>query len=283
MTRSSTVMHGSHAPSEGGFLFPLDRAEAFLRKRFPDLKRSGATLTWPDHQGRSELSIEAVDTSLPDGRRVTDLVTLTHTNPRLAAVSVEEAALQNRYATLSAIVLPEDGTPAKLIAKVGVFETDRAAAERVYAPLLCTEATILGWYTQHLTAHEFSSTAAECPLEHMPDGSPFLRDIDPCLKISESLGYMASPGEGGLTVEFPWDAGAVSHMFRGPLAPALSQGLSTEDIERLGGNTALMTAGSHGASFTLWPRASRQASNSSASPGRGRGRIHQCPEPVGVV
>ena len=243
MSRSSTVMHGPHAPSEDGFLFPLDRAEAFLQKSFPKLERSGSTLTWLDHQGHSELSTEAVDITAPDGRRVTELVTLTHTNPRLAAVSVEDAAFLNRYATLSTIVLPGDGTAAKLIARVGVFETDRAAAERVYAPLLCTEATVLGWYTEHLAAHQFSATAEECPVEHMPDGSPFLGDIDPCLKISEGLfRYMASPCKGGFTVEFPWDAGAVSHMFRGPLAPALSQGLSTEDIERLGGNTALMAA-----------------------------------------
>ena len=242
MPQTSNLIRDLSVSSEPETLFPLDRAEAFLRQVFPELGRSATTLTWEDRQGGSALSVESVDVPTPDGRRIAEVVTLVHTNPRLSTVTCEQAAIVNRYATLSSVVIPDKGAPVKLVAKVGIFDKDRAAAERVYAPLLCTEATILGWYANRIAARAFRATAEECPLEQVQDLSSFLSQIDACGDICEALGYIASPGDSRLSVEFPWEPGAVSRMFRAPLPPKVSNQWSEEELQRLGGDTALLTA-----------------------------------------
>src|SRR5262245_26846012 len=123
-------------------LFPIDDAESYLRSIGPirsGLKREGNFLRWQDHDGVTRLTVESVDQRTRDGLLISEVVALTHTSPALK-VNAELAARLNAWATASALIPAEADKPSALVCKVGIFSSDRAAAERVYAPFLCQQA-----------------------------------------------------------------------------------------------------------------------------------------------
>jgi hypothetical protein len=81
---------------------------------------------------------------------VSEIVTLKHASPAFANLTPDRIAHLNSLATVSSLVPGDHCRPTQLVAKVAVFSTDQAAAERVYAPLLCTEAAVSGWHASRL-------------------------------------------------------------------------------------------------------------------------------------
>jgi hypothetical protein len=63
--------------------------------------------------------------------------------------------------------------PARLVCKVGIFSSDRAAAERVYAPLMCTEAVIMGWHAAGLARNRYQVDPEQCPLNGTGAAPPY--------------------------------------------------------------------------------------------------------------
>jgi hypothetical protein len=130
-------------------LFPIDNAERYIQSFATDLERHGNCLRWPSH----DVMQSYVGTF--DGLLVSELVTLTHTSVGLAAISPMIAAQLNKWATISSIVGPDSDEPTRHVWKVGIFSNDRPAAERVYAPLLCTESAYIGWDAAQIVRGQF--------------------------------------------------------------------------------------------------------------------------------
>jgi len=111
-------------------------AESYLRTFILSLERSDGTLRWSSGDGISELSVTPIEERTFDGLLVSEMVMLTHTSPAFAGLSLDMVARLNTWATISSLVPADRSHPTRLVAKVGIFNTDREAAERVYAPLL---------------------------------------------------------------------------------------------------------------------------------------------------
>jgi hypothetical protein len=225
-----------------GSLFPLQDAYDYLAKLRPDIERHEGSLRWPDQDGVTELRVEPIDHRTHDGLLVRELVTLTHTAPGLHS-QPQLAAMLNRWSTLSALVPGSDGAPTRLVCKVGIFDGDRTAAERVYAPLLCTEAAIIGWHAARLVHGPLEMDPDLSPLTQVKDPAPYdAADFEAAKAITDRFPAFGTLGDAGLTVEFPWDDGAVSRMFAWPdlRAKLLADGEHTEEqLERTAGRTSL--------------------------------------------
>lgn len=224
-------------------LFPLDSAETYLRPLRPDLERTGNGLRWPDHHGITELRVETINHRTHDDLLVSERVILTHTSPALSALDARTAMVLNKWATLSAIIPADDEHPTRLVCKVGVFSTDRDAAERNYAPLICTEAAIIGFHAACLARGIVTGDPDDSPLMQTSDPPPFdAADFEAVKALTDRHAYLGSLADEGFTVEFPWDAGAVSQMFahedfRNSARDA--HDYNPEELDRMGGRTSL--------------------------------------------
>ena len=223
-------------------LFPLQDAFDYLVKLRPEIERHEGSLRWPDHDGVTELRVEPVDHRTHDGLLVRELVTLTHSAPGLHS-QPKLAAMLNRWSTLSALVPGTDGAPTRLVCKVGIFDGDRAAAERLYAPLLCTEAAIIGWHAARIVHGPLEMDPDSSPLTQVMEPAPYdSADFEAAKAIADRFGAFGTLGDSGLTVEFPWDDGAVSRMFALPdfRTKLLADGEHTEEqLDRMAGRTTL--------------------------------------------
>jgi hypothetical protein len=150
-------------------LFPLGNVESVLRTFVPSLERSEDTLRWAYGNGTSELSLTPIQQRTFDGLLVSEIVTLTHTLPALATLPAGIIARLNTWATMSSLVPADHFGPARLTSKVGIFSTDREAAERLYAPLLYMGACINGW---HCRPHCSGPIPAGSQAVTSPDDKP---------------------------------------------------------------------------------------------------------------
>lgn len=236
----------SHSEEDGvsQFLFPLDNAESFLRRIFPSLDRSGGTLRWASGGGLSELKVSPIAERTFDGLLVSEIVMLTHTSPAFANVPRNAIAAVNAWATISSFVPADAAGSARLVAKVGVFSTDREAAERLYAPLLCTEAAVSGWHATRIMRGQHHMDPEDSPLSLTSQDPPFDNaDFEALQQITAQSDYVSSLGERHFTVEFPWDAGAKTNLLnldamREEARKAFS--LSEDQLDRLAGKTSLL-------------------------------------------
>jgi hypothetical protein len=138
----------------------------------------------------------------------------------------------------------DDSKPPRLVAKVGIFSTDGEAAERVYAPFLCTEALVSGWHAAHIVRGQFRQDPELSPLQMTSQDPPFDNaDFKAIKAITDRSRYLGSLGDRHFTVEFPWDVGAVTHLARQEDMQNRmhASGLfSEEKIDSMGGRTSLL-------------------------------------------
>lgn len=230
-------------------LFPLDNAEAHLRSFTNGLKRDGNVLRWPSHDGVTELAVRDIHENISDGRVVSELVTLTHISAALDGVPPAAAAELNKLAAMSALIprgnswlIPGSGhASGRLVSKAGVFDTDRAAAEHVYAPLLCMEAASIGWHAARLARGQFRIDPAQSPFSMTDQPPPFsAADFEAAKEFTDRRGYIGSLDGSHFTVEFPWEPGAQSKMFLNSAIRRLFPESTDDELDRAGGRTSLL-------------------------------------------
>jgi hypothetical protein len=192
-------------------LFPLNNIESQLRQIIPSIERNGDALRWMTADGIGELAVRPIAQRAFDGLLVSERVTLTYYSPAFTSVSAETIARLNALATLSSLVPADASGPARFVAKVGIFSTDVMAAERVYAPLLFTEAAIVAWHANRLMRGEFRANPDQSPLSMTREEPPFDDADFVALKaITDRSGYLSSLGQKHFSVEFPWDVGGMA-------------------------------------------------------------------------
>lgn len=246
------VAHGSPPQTSGtavpasnsDALFPIDNAEQYIGSNRHNVERNGRVIRWQDLDGIVELTVEPIVQRTYDDLVVRERVTLSYCAPWLNELTARQALVLNKWATLGAFVPADAGSPGRLICKVGVFDGDRAAAERVYAPLICTEAMVIAWHAARMARSEFSVDPDLSPLTRTDEAPPFdTADFDAVNSLADQHGLVATLGEHQFTVEFPWDPGARSRLFaKEELREKLLAGgdRTPEEVDRLGGRTSLL-------------------------------------------
>lgn len=187
-------------------MFPLTYAEKYLAGVFTTLERDGLALRWSDHGGESALRVEPIARVATDGALLSEVVTLTHRSVQFAGLSAQARSQLNRWAALGALVPGEGNAEGQWSTKVGIFSTDQVAAERLYAPLLCGQATIIGWHSQCLAQGLYKVEPNQGPLAHADEPARVDQSEFAAAKsMSDRLGLKGTLQEGSYSVEFPWE------------------------------------------------------------------------------
>jgi hypothetical protein len=226
-------------------LFPFDRAEEYLRQAFPAVRRDGHRLSWPSWGGEADPAVRPCDYRSTDGFVVSEVVTLTQTCPGLEGLDTDGLSALNKLTTTAALVRRESSGPVSLIAKVGIFSTDKEAAERVYAHLICMSGTSIGWHSAMLSKGRFDDPSAQaCGLDLVDDPALYGEaDYQMALDYSRRNNYFTTGDKEGCTVEFPWDPGSVSNVFTTPeMRRKWLEGYPSateKDLDRMAGRTSI--------------------------------------------
>ena len=185
-------------------LFPLDHVEKYLAGIFRPLERDAATLRWSDHGGQSALRVEALNTG--DGELViSEVVTLTHRSTEYSGLSARACAELNRYAAMGVLMSGESNAQGLWISKIGIAAADCSAAERLYAPLLCGQATIMGWHSQCLARGRYQMDPGQSPVAGGNEPARVQQAEFAALQaMSNREGLVSSLQPGSYTVQFPW-------------------------------------------------------------------------------
>jgi len=186
-------------------LFPLDQVEQYLQGIFASLERDSSTLRWPDHGGQSTLSVDAVDAAAPGAAAISEVVTLTHRSREYSGLSVRACSELNRYAAMGLLMAGANNAPGLWISKVGIAARDQSDAVRLYAPLLCGQASIMGWHSQCLARGRYQADPAQSPLAG--GGEPARVDQSEFAALQASDEHAGLKGvllPGSYTVQLPW-------------------------------------------------------------------------------
>ncbi|HUS98026.1 MAG TPA: hypothetical protein VMX97_14960, partial [Hyphomicrobiaceae bacterium] len=223
-------------------LFPIDRAEAYFRKACANVERRGNVIRWPHYDGTTELRVDTIEYHTHDKWLVSEMVTVEHFSDALAPVDATWAAHLNKWATLSAFLATDGVQPARLVCKTGIFNTDRKAAEHVYAHLMCTEAMIVGWHAKMIARDQYRIDPEQSPLSRTDIPPPYdSSDFEAAKAFTDRMGLVGHASESFYSCEFPWDPGAASHLFRLNREQLLVSGNYTpEELDRLSGRTILL-------------------------------------------
>jgi hypothetical protein len=223
-------------------MFPFEQAQAFIRQTCPSLVREGNVLRWPSGDGVSELEVRDLQIRSPDGLTVRQIVTLTHTSAPLQSADADLIASINTWSTISALVPGDGHFPAQFVSKVGIFEGDSEAAERVYAPLICTEAVVVGWHAARMARGQLRGNPDASPLTLVGELPVDAKAFEAAAKFNRSRGFESFCDAQTCTVEFPWDPGSYSRALldRDVRDRYLAtHSISPADLERMAGRTSL--------------------------------------------
>jgi hypothetical protein len=197
---------------------PLDDILATVQRLIPDVHREDHGFSFRGRLGTTHLHVRPVYHKAKDGSRITDVVTITTdvTEFPIPAVGTEaNLAALNMSAVLSALLLVRRGETPVLVSRLSAFEGDDEAWN-LYTPILAFAAVYQSEVFVQTILRADPSRAADDDSEVVPEAhaaSPWgAREFDLAQDLLERIGILANSDATGLTAEFPWDKGAVSHM-----------------------------------------------------------------------
>lgn len=225
--------------------FPLDLIAENLSRWGCKVRAIEGGITWDiDRSGRSEITIQEATASTFSGNDIVAVVRFRHffLGDSAKEITAMKAANWNMFASLSALLPTSQNEGPCLVSRVTLYHGDEDAAQRIYAPIMATEAyiqpaalvsaargTILGPSYFGLSCGEDATPYGE---------QDFMYAKEQC--IQESV--YANAGIGGITVEFPYDPGAVSSFFSGLVDDQAANATAEEELmAQLGGRTFLLT------------------------------------------
>ena len=234
------------SPSSESALFPISAVASYLQGAGVPVSSRGNELSWRGGAG-CEVGIRVKPLALvtDDGLHVVEQAQVLLDAPWLRNLDDGKAEAVNQLATVGGFVRPSGSSTFRLVSKVGIFRGDKAAAERVYAPVMAGWAAALPWMAERLARGELAVPPELSPY-HRTDEVPPVTDWDLAQALEhgvQALGLLGSLGSGSLAAEFPWDEGALSQVARLPgVIDKLRKlaGVGPEVARRAGGRTALL-------------------------------------------
>lgn len=192
-------------------LFPYEQVAQYFSDTFKNVEVVGdKKLSWSAYGGTTKFGISKINHATHDGLLVAEEVVLEHIHPDLQNVTPDFAARINMWCTLSSFIPASSDSPGRFITKVGIFSTDREAAERLYAPLIAMEAASVCWHAACLAAGEYRADPESSPFSNTDKIPPYTQaDFEALKSLIDNQGFVGSLGDRHYTVELPWDVGAI--------------------------------------------------------------------------
>ena len=172
------------------------------------------SLTFSNQAERTSVSVEPANVDTCDGQRISEHITI-HT-PLTTFKMFDEGlySIINLFATTGAVVRSADGEDA-VVSRLPVFEGDDRALTELYAPLIAKAmllqplGPLCGLY--HFEGREDEVAADRIGLPDWDKPSYWgPQEFTSAERRLMEAGAFANAGTTALTVEFPWEQGAVS-------------------------------------------------------------------------
>jgi hypothetical protein len=227
------------------YLFPFNQVAEYIGSFKQDVRRESDTLFWSDYDGVTSLKVEPLNRDTSDGLVISEQIVLEHVSDALNKYSVNELAHLNKLSTIGAIFPKNEQQPARIISKASVFSQDKQAVERNYAPIIAGGCALIGWQAALLARGQLEADSDTSPLNGVKDQTQIAEnDLESAVEILRKNHLFLNQDGEGLTVEFPWDEGAVSNVFLEPSMRMTAAGenldLSEDDLDRMAGRTSLL-------------------------------------------
>lgn len=225
-------------------IFPIHSIRHFINSTGRNVKDTECGIQWQEGPGIVSLNIKHLNLKISNGNTVSEEVVLSYSSPNIDAIGHDLTLINqlNRYVVQSSFIPHSGSSNSMLVSKVGIFEQDSPAAEKIYAPIIATEAAIIAWHSEMLLKGITKCDPMNSPLSYTNQLPPYEQvNFEDLKGLLESEGYFSSVGHLKVTSEFPWDAGAVSMSFRDEVAKKalLESGHNPQLIDLAGGRTAL--------------------------------------------
>lgn len=191
------------------------------------------------------IQLEGLNLLGVDGCLLTHRVTVSKRSaaPAPGVSSPEFLAKWNAFTSIFSAI-PVDGA-VDIVARVNLFEGGDDVAEHVYAPLICWAAWLAPGITAFLedcepNARSFLNGSAPkvdpswfgLPKEAATLPSPYTKDdLEEALAHARSFDWVSTMGEGGISIELPWDKDAKGVLY---------DTFFSEDDASMGGRTSLV-------------------------------------------
>lgn len=192
--------------------FPIGEIRRHLTSWGCKIRDTDSGIVWENRWGQSEIEVKPLSATALDGSQLVGTVSFTHTfGPEIAGqLDAGKAAIWNQAASLSALMPLKEKGGFRLVSRATLYAGNEGAWSRIYAPLICTEAymqpaaIIAGATAASVGPDYFGLSNGGAP---PPYGDA---DFQSAQGVCQEHGLFATASERGLTVEFPWDRGAVS-------------------------------------------------------------------------
>jgi hypothetical protein len=227
------------------FLFPLDQVEEYIRSFKEGVKRDVNTIIWNDYDGVTSLKVDVLNQSTSDGLDISEQISLEHSSEALSKYNLTELAHLNRLSTTGAMLSADENHFVRMVSKVGIFSQDKQAAERNYAPIIAGACAMIGWHAALIARGQLEVDPETSPLNNVGDETQVaLSDLETAAETLRKNQFFLNQDSDSLTVEFPWDEGAVSNVFlEKEMREAVMEtnsALCDEDMDRMAGKTSLL-------------------------------------------
>ncbi len=201
--------------SKASSAVPLEVIAELIEGEVGPIQRDSDGIFFDGTIGTTHIRVRPVDVDAIDGARIANVVSTVTELPELPIPSEDPAlAAFNMGAAFSAAIRSDETGCIELVSRLSCFEDDDEAW-RLYVPMIAFAAMSQSHTFVTFLAQQLQNSDAE------PE-SVFARAVEPSRWGAEDFeltqeqldqfGIFANGGEGGLTAEFPWDAGAISSM-----------------------------------------------------------------------
>jgi hypothetical protein len=177
---------------------------------------SDTSMTFQNMGERTTISAEPMNVDTIDGLRIAEVITIRTPLTAFKLFDEKHYSFINIFATTGAVVRDADGEDL-LISRLPVFEGDEEALANFYTPLIADAARLqpvgplCGFYHFDGRREEYDAAIVGVP----GWDEPSYWDSGEFAYAKERLraqGAYANASDTGVTVEFPWEQGAVSAM-----------------------------------------------------------------------
>ncbi len=196
-------------------LFPLQEIGDALTGWSKALTWQDDGFSWQTPLGQSELNFQPASVGTLDKLKIVGFVTTKHQLPveYNDVFTIRSTAIFNRSSSLSSIFPGNDKTGPFVMNRIAIFQGNEDAGNRLYAPLIATEAYMQPTLAFAIATNSSDHGPAFFGLGDANASPPYTKEeFDALSQSFKAQGFYANFDSVGVVVEFPWDDGAISSM-----------------------------------------------------------------------
>ena len=196
-------------------LFPFQELGDALTGWSKDLKWRDDGFSWQTPFGQSEIYFQPASVTTLDKLKIVGFVTTKHqlSMEYSNVFTSRSTAIFNRASSLSSIFSGNGKTGPFVMNRIAIFQGNKDAGNRLYAPLIATEAYMQPTLAVAIATNRLDQGPAFFGLGNTDVSPPYTKEeFDAIAQSFRAQGFFANFSSEGMVVEFPWDDDVINSM-----------------------------------------------------------------------